>query len=212
MPENHYWFIFFASNLALCLSPGPDLIYILSRSITQGTKVGVASALGVCSGALVHVLAAAFGVSALLATSAMAFAIVKYVGAAYLLYLGIKALRSKGSNLTIPQEKVLAITPWQAFQQGVMVDVLNPKVALFFMAFLPQFIRPQHGPTALQLLTLGFLVVVTAIIVEVSFALAAARATQFFRARPGISRWLDRALGSILIGLGIRLALTRQNP
>lgn len=211
MSDLNYWLVFFSAAIALNISPGPDLIYILSRTIAQGTKVGLASAAGVCTGAFVHVLASAFGLSAILATSATAFAVVKYVGAAYLLYLGIKALRSRGNtfDLAIPEKTVLS--PWQAFCQGVWVDVLNPKVAIFFMAFLPQFIRQDYGNTSLQLVSLGFLVIVVAIVIEVFFVLAAARTTHFFRRNLMASVWLDRVLGTILVSLGIKLALTEQH-
>jgi RhtB (resistance to homoserine/threonine) family protein len=205
-----FWFVFFSAALALNLSPGPDLFYILSRTIAQGRRVGIASAVGVCTGALVHVFAAALGLSAILATSAVAFAVVKYVGAAYLLYLGIRALRSAGSSFDMPSGNATKVTPWHAFRQGVLVDVLNPKVAIFFMAFLPQFVNPAASNVALQTIGLGLLVILVAICVEVLFVLAAARATTFFRAHREASVWLDRLLGSVLVGLSVRLATSEQ--
>lgn len=211
MTDLNYWLVFLAAAVVLNISPGPDLIYILSRTIAQGTKVGLASAAGVCSGAVVHVLAAAFGLSAVLAASATAFSIMKYVGAAYLLYLGIQALNSQGGVLEITAEKeTAAVTPWRAFRQGVLVDVLNPKAAIFFMAFLPQFVRPERGNSSAQLVVLGLLVILVAIIVESLFVLAAARSTNFFRRNPKATAWLDRALGTVFIALGIRLALTEH--
>lgn len=211
MPDLNYWLVFLTAAVVLNISPGPDLIYILSRTIAQGTRVGLASAAGVCSGAIVHVLAAAFGLSAILATSALAFTIVKYVGAAYLVYLGIQALRSRGSALEVDtlKEKTV-VTPWQAFRQGVLVDVLNPKAAIFFMAFLPQFVRADHGSTSAQLVVLGLLVILVAIIIESLFVLAAARSANFFHRSPRVSALLDRALGTVFVSLGIRLALTEQ--
>jgi len=119
------------------------MIYILSRTIAQGRKIGIASSLGVCSGSLVHIFAAAFGLSAILATSAMAFGIVKYVGAAYLIYMGIKSLKSKRVSFDIPVKQQGQSTFWKAFRQGALIDILNPKVAIFYMAFLPQFVRPE---------------------------------------------------------------------
>jgi len=210
MTDYAYWALFLSAALALNLAPGPDLLYILSRTIANGRRVGVASALGVCSGALVHVLAAALGVSAILATSALAFALVKYVGAAYLLYLGIQALRSAGSGFDLQLRQGAATSAWSAFKQGVLVDILNPKVAIFFMAFLPQFVRPELGAVPLQLLGLGLLVIGVAIVVEVLFVLVAARATTAIRNNRAISVWLDRALGSILLGLGVRLGLSER--
>lgn len=211
MTDLNYWLLFFTAAIALNISPGPDLLYILSRTIAQGAKVGWASAAGVCTGAIVHVLAAAFGLSAILAASAVAFTVVKYVGAAYLLYLGVQALRSRGAGMDLAAApERIAVTPWQAFRQGILVDVLNPKAAIFFMAFLPQFVRPSRGSAPLQLVVLGLLVILVAIIVETLFVLAAARSTDFFRRNPKASVWLDRALGSIFITLGIRLALAEQ--
>ncbi len=156
------------------------MIYILSRTIAQGRKIGIASSLGVCSGALVHVFAAAFGLSAILATSAVAFSIVKYVGAAYLICLGILALRSKGVSFDIPVEKQVQLTFWKAFRQGAFIDIFNPKVAIFFMAFLPQFVRPELGHASVQILILGFLVILVSVVVESFIVLTAAQSTNFF--------------------------------
>lgn len=210
MVDLTFWFVFLSAALALNVSPGPDLIYILSRSVAHGRRVGLASAAGVCTGAFVHVLAVSLGLSAILATSATAFTVVKYVGAAYLIYLGIKSLRSAGATFTASTEAPKSISLWQAFRQGVLIDVLNPKVAIFFMAFLPQFVRPGHGSESTQLLMLGALVIGVAIVVEACFVLAASRATHFFRSNPTATVWLDRVLGSVLIALGIRLALSEQ--
>ncbi len=210
MEPSTYWLLFFSAAFAINISPGPDIIYILSRTIAQGRKIGIASSLGVCSGALVHVCAAAIGLSAILATSATAFSIVKYIGAAYLIYLGIKALCSKGSTFDLPGKKEKEITAWKAFRQGAMVDILNPKVAVFFMAFLPQFVRPELGHDGLQILCLGVLVILVAVVVESCIVLTAAQTTNFFRRNRRCSVWLDRFMGSVLIGLGIRLALTEN--
>jgi threonine/homoserine/homoserine lactone efflux protein len=210
MQDPSYWLLFFTAALALNLSPGPDLIYILSRTIAQGRRVGLASAAGVCTGGLVHVFSAAAGLAAILATSATGFNLVRYAGAAYLLYLGIKAWRTAGATFQVKVSPEPPVTAWQAFRQGVLVDVLNPKVAVFFMAFLPQFVRPGAGSAAWQLVGLGALVIGVAIIVESCFVLAAARTTAFFRSNPRASLGLDRALGTVLIGLGMRLAASGQ--
>jgi len=207
MESLSYWALFFSAALAINVSPGPDLIYILSKTIAGGRKVGIASSLGVCSGAMVHVFAAALGLSAILATSAVAFSVVKYAGAAYLIYLGLRALRSKGSTFDKLDTTTQKTTPWQAFKQGALVDILNPKVAIFFMAFLPQFVRSELGHTSVQIIILGSLVILVAIVVECIIVLAAAQTTDFFRKNRKFSIWLDRILGSVLIGLGIRLAL-----
>jgi len=211
MESTSYWILFFSAAFAINISPGPDLIYIVTKTIAQGRKIGVASSLGVCSGALVHVLAAALGLSAILATSAIAFSIVKYIGAAYIIYLGIQALRSKGMSFEMPAKKGIETTAWKAFRQGALVDILNPKVAIFFMAFLPQFIRPELGHNSTQIIILGVLVILVAIPVEFFLVFTAAQTTGFFRQNRNLSVWLDRIMGSILIGLGIRLVLTENN-
>lgn len=211
MEPTSYWLLFFSAAFAINISPGPDLFYIVSKTIAQGRKIGIASSLGVCSGALVHVFAAALGLSAILATSAMAFNLVKYIGAAYLVYLGVQALRSKGTSFEMVEKEESETNAWNAFLQGALVDILNPKVAIFFMAFLPQFIRPELGHSSLQIFMLGVLVILVAIPVEFLVVFTAAQTTDFFRKNRNFSVWLDRILGSVLIGLGIRLALLKNN-
>ena len=210
MQDSTYWLLFLSAAFAINISPGPDIIYIVSKTIAQGRKIGFASSLGVCTGALFYVIATALGLSAILETSLIAFNIVKYAGALYLVYLGIKALKSKGTTFDSAENESAAYTPWQAFRQGVLVDVLNPKVAVFFMAFLPQFVRPELGHTSGQLLLLGVIVILMAIVIEFSIVLTASQTTNFFRKNPTFSVWLDRVLGTVLIGLALRLALTKQ--
>lgn len=211
MESTSYWLLFFSAAFAINISPGPDMIYILSKTIAEGRKIGIATSIGVWSGALVHVLAAALGLSAILATSAITFSVVKYVGAAYLVYLGIQALRSKGETFDLTTNRGAQITAWKAFRQGALVDILNPKAAIFFMAFLPQFIRPELGHNSAQIFMLGVLVIVVAIPVELFVVLTADRTTNYLRKNRRFSIWLDRVLGSVLIGLGLRLALAENN-
>ena len=211
MESISYWLLFLSAAIAINITPGPDMVYILSRTIAQGRKIGIASSLGVCSGAVIHIVAAAFGLSAILATSAMAFGVVKYVGAVYLVYLGIQALRSKRISFDIPVKKQRQSTFWKAFRQGVLIDILNPKAAIFFMAFLPQFVRPELGHAAAQILMLGFLVNLIGVVIEAVLVLTAAQTTCFFRNNKKFSILLDRVLGSMLIGLGIRLALIENH-
>lgn len=205
MFDASYWLVFFSAALMLNLSPGPDLVYIASRTIAHGTRVGLASAAGVCTGALVHVLAAAVGLSAFLTTSPLAFDIAKYIGAVYLIYLGVGSLRSKGTIFSTTSND-RQVSAWQAFKQGILVDALNPKVAIFFMAFLPQFVRTGYGNVTSQLIGLGLLVILVAIIVESAFVLTASRSTAFFQHNPNASVILDRLLGLVMVGLGVRLA------
>ncbi|MGP9558674.1 LysE family translocator [Psychrobacter sp. AOP7-A1-24] len=153
------------------IAPGLNLLYMLPKTIANGKKVGVASALGVCTGAIFHVGLASLGVSAILVSSALAFSIVKYIGVGYLLYLAYKSFRSAGTSLNITPADKPKESAWKAFKQGVLVDILNPKVAIFFMAFSPQFIRNGHRAVPIQLLYLGLLVV--AVVVEVTYVLLA---------------------------------------
>nr|WP_321445436.1 LysE family translocator [uncultured Cohaesibacter sp.] len=208
------WGLFLIACVMLNVAPGPDLIFILSRTIGHGRKIGFAASFGVCSGALVHVMAAALGVSAILATSALVFSIVKYAGAAYLVWLGCQALFSRESSLTMDEQagssKVL--TFWAAFRQGVLIDILNPKVALFFLAFLPQFISHDGTETSMQVFfetcLLGSIVIAIGLIVEAIFVLAAAPLGAYLRSNRRFALWLDRLFGGLLMGLGARLALT----
>ena len=206
MSDFDFWLIFLTSAIALNVAPGPDLLFILTRTIRDGRKVGLASAAGVCSGACLHVIAAAIGLSAILVSSALAFSIVKYVGAAYLLYLAYQAFRSPGIDLSAAKKTNPSTTALQAYKQGVLIDTLNPKVAIFFMAFLPQFVRDDAGPVSLQLLYLGLLVVAVAIVVETAYVLLADKISYSARNSQRVSIWLDRAAGVVYTGLGIRLA------
>jgi len=174
--------------------------------MANGKKVGIASALGVCTGALFHVFLAAFGLSAIIASSAIAFTIVKIIGACYLLYLAYQSFRSSGINLDISISKQPKETPFSAFKQGILIDILNPKVAIFFMAFLPQFIRNEHGSVPLQLLYLGLIIVAIAIFIEIAFVLVASKLTDKVRSSKNISMWLDRVVGTMFLALGIKLA------
>ncbi|MGD9809469.1 MAG: LysE family translocator [Deferribacterales bacterium] len=205
-----YWLIFFSAAFALCISPGPDLLYIASKTTAQGAKSGVYASAGVCTGAFVHVFAAAFGISAILAASAAAFTAVKIIGALYLFYLGIKALLAKKTEENEEVHIRKTSSGWKTYKQGALIDILNPKVSIFFMAFLPQFVRADHGSTAYQLVYLGFLVILTGFIVELAIIFTLSKATALFRGDGKYAVIAEKVLGMVLIGLGIRLALTTQ--
>ncbi len=205
MPDPHSLLLFVGAGLLLNLTPGPDLLYILGRSVSQGRSAGVLSAVGVGAGCVVHVLGAALGLSALLLAVPRAYDVVRLAGAAYLVVLGVKALRSRAGALEV---KALApLSPRRIFFQGALTNVLNPKVALFFLAFLPQFADPARGPLAPQLLLLGAIFAVNATIVCSGFALFASGLGAWLRTRYGVSRLLDRMTGGLFIALGLRLAL-----
>lgn len=207
MEDLNFWILFFSTALILNITPGPDLLYILTKTISNGTKVGIASAIGVCTGALFHVFAAAIGLSAILVTSATAFTIVKIIGVMYLFYLAYQSFSSKGTSLNISGEKKHS-SVWQAFKQGVLIDILNPKVAIFFMAFLPQFVREGHGSVSIQLIYLGLLVILVAIIVEVAYVLMISKIGNAIRNSKTISKWLDKIIGMMFVVLGLKLVLS----
>lgn len=207
MIDYNFWLVFLGTAIALNVAPGPDVLYILTKTITGGKKIGIASSLGVCSGALFHVIIASIGLSAILVTSVVAFTIVKYIGVMYLLYLAFQAFRSSGTSLVINENaSVQEKSMWKAFKQGVLIDILNPKVAIFFMAFLPQFLREGYGSTSWQLLYLGVLVIIIAILVELVYVLLASKITHKVKSDKRYSVWLDRVVGTIFVGLGIKLA------
>jgi threonine/homoserine/homoserine lactone efflux protein len=194
--------------LALFLIPGPAVLLVLGRAASGGRRVGVATGLGVACGDLLHAAMTTFGLSAVLMTSALAFSVVKYIGAAYLIYLGIRALQEKGGDLRLNSERL--VDAKLAFRQAVLAELLNPKTALFFLAFLPQFVHPEHGATTLQLATLGLIFAVMSAGYASLIAVAAAPIGKWLRRHRGIGRWQGRVVGAIFLGLGVRLALQER--
>jgi len=192
----------------LNLTPGPDTAYILGRSIAQGREAGIASALGICVGSIFHSCAAALGLSAILATSAVAFAAIKLLGGAYLIFFGIKMLLDRRRQLSLPSN-FRRRTTIAAFRQGVFTNVLNPKVALFFLAFLPQFIDPASNMKLLAFLALGLTFVTTGTIWCLILAWFASALSERLRENETIGQWLNRAAGALFVFLGARLATTK---
>ena len=205
----HDYWLFVASGVLLNLAPGQDTLYILGSSIAQGRRIGVASALGISAGCIVHTLAAALGLSAILATSASAFTAVKLAGAAYLIYLGIRALTASVGALS-PSPNDAATGAALAFRRGVVTNVLNPKVALFFLALLPQFIDPDSPTKVAAFIALGLTFVATGTVWCLVLALAAARIRGFFAGHPRAFTRLSRASGALFVLLGLRLTLSKQ--
>ena len=200
--------VFMSATLALNLTPGPDMLYIIARSVGQGQRAGVVSALGIGAGCLAHTCAAAFGLSALLMSSAVAYDLVKYAGAVYLIYLGARMLLGK-SKLEAQSELEPASLS-SVFYQGLVTNVLNPKVALFFLAFLPQFAKAGNGSIAWQIIFLGFLFNASGTLVNVVVALLGGRIGEAFKRRPAFGqaqRWLT---GGVFIALGMRLAFAKR--
>jgi threonine/homoserine/homoserine lactone efflux protein len=204
MPDATTFALFALACLAFLAIPGPSVFYIVTRSLVQGRRAGVTSMLGVQAGGLVHVVAAAFGVSALIASSAAAFTVVKYAGAAYLIFLGLRKLL--GRERDAPQTFGAPASTAQLFTHGVVVNVLNPKTALFFLAFLPQFVDPSAGPVAPQMLVLGLTLVSLGVLSDGTYALLAAGAGNRLRNR----RRLERLSGGVFVGLGVVAALAGE--
>ncbi len=207
LPSLSELLLFMGAGLALNLTPGPDMMYVAARAVSQGRRSGIASALGIGAGTLFHISFVAFGLASLLAAVPAAYTAIRLAGAAYLAYLGVQALRSTGEA----DERPLARGGGAAaFRQGVITNVLNPKVAMFFLAFLPQFVHPARGDTALQVIALGLLFDTTGTIVNVAVAIGASRIASRLRAARRTRLILDRLCGALFIGLGVRLALTSR--
>lgn len=201
---------FLISGILLNLTPGADTMYILGRSISQGKKAGILSALGITTGAFVHCIFAAIGLSIILAKSALAFEIVKYIGAAYLIYLGVRMLIYKLEGEFQLDKKNEAVNYRKIYISGIFTNVLNPKVALFFLAFLPQFIDPEYAQNSIPFIILGLTFVTTGTIWCLTLAFFASKLSYKIRQNYKIKKWLDKLTGSIFILLGIKLALTQK--
>ena len=204
----HDFALFITAGILLNLTPGPDTLYILGRSIAQGREAGVASALGISVGSIFHTFAAALGLSAILATSALAFGTIKLIGAAYLVFLGIKMLLDRRKQLSLPSN-FRRRTTIAAFRQGILTNILNPKVALFYLAFLPQFIDPGSSAKVPAFILLGLTFVTTGTIWCLILAWFASVFSERLRANEAISQWLNRTAGALFIFLGLRLATAK---
>jgi threonine/homoserine/homoserine lactone efflux protein len=206
MIELSQLYLFLIATLVLVLTPGPAVLYIVARSIDQGRKAGLVSALGVEVGTLFHIIAAALGVSALLATSALAFMSLKYLGAAYLIYLGARKILAREEIQT--EESIAQMNLGRVFGQGMIVQVLNPKVALFFLAFLPQFVTPSTGSATMQIFILGGIFFGLALANDMLYALLAGTLGQWLKGNIRFLRGLRYFAGSVYIGLGVTTAFS----
>jgi len=199
---------FIAAALVVLLTPGPGVLYVVTRTLHQGRRAGLVSVLGLSAGALVHVFAATVGLSAMLLASATAFRAVKICGASYLVYLGILALRRAPAPVFAIDAMQRSLT--RQFVDGMVVSLLNPKIAMFFLAFLPQFVRPGAGPLAMQILLLGSIYVALAICTDGLYALLADRLRDRFVATAANARWPGVTTGAVYIGLGCGTALAER--
>jgi threonine/homoserine/homoserine lactone efflux protein len=208
VPDSAHLIAFAVAATTIALIPGPGMLYVLARSLGGGRDEGLRSTAGTGIGGMVHVAAAAAGLSAIIATSATAFTVVKYLGAAYLIWLGGKALLSRSHAApSVADQPTATGTSSNALRQGVLTEVLNPKTALFFLTFLPQFCQPEHGPLVVQVLVLGAVSVTLNTLVDVAVAFAAGGISRRLRERPKMWRRQQVATGSILVGLGAYAAL-----
>ena len=206
MPEPSTLVLFVAAALVLLVTPGPAVLYVVARSIEQGPKAGFVSSLGLSVGGFVHVLAATLGLSAILVSSATAFGIVKMVGAGYLVFLGLRTLLSRDN--AAPSVSGSPRGMWRIFRDGVIVNLFNPKAALFFFAFLPQFVDPARGKVALQFLGLGLLFETLGLMSDSTYALLAGTVGNWLRTNEKVRRAQRYVSGSVYLGLGVAMALS----
>ena len=203
---------FLAAAALITLAPGPDNLSVLSLGLSRGRRAGIGFGLGCALGCFTHTLWATLGVTALIAASETAFTLLKLAGAAYLVWLGIGALRSPGATLAVDANAAQANDPMRPYLvRGFVANAINPKVALFFLAFLPQFIDPARGSAAAQTALLGTLFAAQTVLIFGALGWYAGGVGGWLRGRPAVGRWLDRATGVLFIGLGIRLALAGRN-
>lgn len=207
----HDLWLFVLSGLLLNITPGPDTLYIVGRSSTQGLRAGVVAALGIGAGTLVHICAAALGLSAILAASATAFTVVKIVGAVYLLYVGISLIRAAGVAKSSPSVVVTRPAGIRSiFVQGFLTNVLNPKVALFFLAFLPQFVAADASSKPLAFLFLGVVFDFNGTLWNLFIAWSTAHLSSRLAPSAAFKRWFNRCVGSVFVFIGVRLALAHE--
>lgn len=199
---------FVAVVLGLFLIPGPAVLLVISRTVQGGRNAGVATGLGIAAGDFLHTLFAAVGMSAVLMTSALAFSVVKYVGAAYLIYLGIRAMLEKPKDPALPA--AASIAPGKAFLQAIPAELLNPKTALFFLAFMPQFVHPERGSTFLQFAGLGLILVVLSAIYTTLLALSVRPLGRLAGRLSWLVRWQGKIVGTIFISLGLKVAVQQR--
>jgi threonine/homoserine/homoserine lactone efflux protein len=201
--------VFVPASIALIVSPGPDSLYVLSRSISNGRWTGLAAAVGTCTGLLIHTLAAILGLSAILRASSLAYTVVKIAGAVYLVYLGIQTIRQKEEFQ--PQANDTEIDGLESYPRGTMINVLNPKVAIFFLAFLPHFVESGTGSWA-EMLLLGGLFATLALLYLVVLVVVSSQLTDVLRSHPRVSDIIRWAAGSVIIAFGIQLERSDRSP
>ena len=199
---------FFAAALLLALAPGPDNIFVLTQSTLRGRWAGMIVTMGLCTGLLFHSCAVALGVAAIFQTSALAFSVLKFVGAGYLIYLAWQAFRA--SSQDISGGHMVAVSPGELYGRGIIMNITNPKVSIFFLAFLPQFVTPAKGSIPLQILMLGGIFILATLMVFGGIALVAGYLGERLNQSPNVQKILNRVAGTVFMGLALKLATTRQ--
>jgi len=208
MPSIQTNLLFFSAALLLAFAPGPDNVFVLMQSASQGRKAGIFVVLGLCTGLLVHTAAVTFGLAAIFAACAAAFTVLKFVGAGYLAYLAWQAYRAPVGVQT--GEQRTAASAWRLYTRGIVMNLTNPKVVLFFVAFLPQFVRPEIGSVALQLAWFGFLFIVSTLIAFSMIAYLAGYIGERLRRSENAQRFLNRSAAFVFAGLALRLVTSRR--
>ncbi len=208
MPAPETLAAFFATSVLLALAPGPDNLFVLTQSALRGKAAGLCVTFGLCTGLLVHTTAVALGLAALFAASAMAFTVLKLCGAAYLLWLAWQAFRA--SSTALQTAAPVRLTGWQLYRRGIVMNITNPKVSIFFLAFLPQFADPARGPLTLQILLLGAIFILSTIVIFGGIALLAGMLGDWLTRSPGVQRVMNRMTGAIFTALALRLALSER--
>jgi threonine/homoserine/homoserine lactone efflux protein len=208
VPDPTLWGLFVVASVALLLTPGPAVLYIVARSVKQGRAAGLVSVLGIHLGTAVHIAAAAVGLSALIVSSAFAFAIVKYLGAAYLIWIGIRTFMAKDPPPETPAAPAEPLR--RVFRDGFVVNLFNPKTAIFFLAFLPQFLDPARGALQAQILVLGLTFMGLGVMSDAMYALAAGAAGDFVRRNRRFLRWQRWFAGGSFVGLGVTAAFATR--
>lgn len=208
MPATETLLAFFLASLVLAVAPGPDNLFVLTQAALRGRSAGLAVTLGLCTGLLVHTTAVALGLAALFAASALAFTLLKLCGAGYLLWLAWQAWRASSTSIRTAPEDWLS--GWQLYRRGILMNITNPKVSVFFLAFLPQFADPARGPLTQQLLLLGAIFMVATILVFGGIALLAGMLGACLTRSPGLQRIMNRLTATVFVGLALKLALSER--
>ncbi|WP_408006261.1 LysE family translocator [Pseudalkalibacillus sp. A8] len=198
---------FLFASVLLTITPGPDFMFVFAQSVSQGKKAGIATGLGLCTGLIAHTLAAAVGISAILYQSSLAFTIIKVAGAIYLLYLAIQAFRE---NSEPEQQKVKKYSMISLYRKGILMNILNPKVSIFFLAFLPQFVKVSNGTIPFQMIILGLLFIVQALLIFILLSISAGKVGEKLWSNATVLRWINRLKGTVFAFFSLRLLLDQK--